>query len=166
MIISLRTMSYEELKERITPEDKVVVWSCNNCVKFCDKMGGRQAMNDLADKLERDGINVVRRELIGMACVLDLVHLRSIEEATREAFEEATVVIPLTCEDGVDNLRHVFPDKKILEVPKTVGLGVLSTEWHALRLTVPFEETGLEPVPEGMPLAQVAERLGLHAGPF
>ena len=101
-----------------------------------------------------------------MSCVLDLVHLRQIEEATKQTFEDATVIIPLTCEDGYDNLKHVFGDTKIIDVPKTIGLGVLSTEWHALRLTIPFEDTGLKPVPEGMPLEEAAKELGIYAGPF
>jgi hypothetical protein len=166
MIISLRKLSYEDLKSQLSKEDKIVVWACNNCVKFCDKFGGREAMNQLAEKLQTDGFNVIRRELIGMSCVLDLVYLRAVEPATKETFEEATVLIPLTCEDGYDNLKHIFHDKKIIDVPKTIGLGVLSTQWHALRLTAPFEETGLKAPPEGMTLKDAAKELGIYSGPF
>ncbi len=166
MIISLRKITYEELKNQLSKEDKIVVWACNNCVKFCDKFGGREAMNNLAEKLKTDGYNVVRRELIGMSCVLDLVHLRAIEEATKKTFEDATVIIPLTCEDGYDNLKYIFKDKKIIDVPKTIGLGILSTEWHTLRLSIPFEETGLKPPAEGMTLESAAKQLGIYAGPF
>ncbi|MCD6384244.1 hypothetical protein J7M23_00555 [Candidatus Sumerlaeota bacterium] len=166
MIISLRKLTYEDLKKQLSKEDKIVVWACNNCVRFCDGFGGRDAMNNLADQLEQDGFNVIRRELIGMSCVLDLVHLRAIEDATREFFEQATVIIPLTCEDGLDNLKMVFKGKKIIDVPKTVGLGILSTDWHTLRLTIPFEDTGLKPTPEGMPLEEAAKQLGIYAGPF
>jgi hypothetical protein len=166
MIITLRKISYEDLKHQLGKEDRIVVFACNNCVKFCDKFGGREAMNNLAQKLEADGHNVIRRELIGMSCVLDLVHLRAMYDATKKTFEEATVIIPLTCEDGYENIKHIFQDKKIIDVPKTIGLGVLSTQWHTLRLTVPFEETGLKPPPEGMPLEEAAKQLGIYAGPF
>jgi hypothetical protein len=166
MIITLRKLSYDDLKSQLTKEDKIIVLACNNCVKFCDKFGGRESMNNLADKLQADGFNVIRRELMGMSCVLDLVHLRALDDATKKTFEEANVIIPLTCEDGYDNIKYIFKDKKIIDVPKTIGLGVLSTQWHALRLTVPFEDTGLKPSPEGMPLQEAAKQLGIYAGPF
>ncbi len=166
MIVSLRKFSYEDLKKQLKKDDKIVVWSCNNCVKFCDGFGGREAMNNLADKLTSDGFNVIRRELIGMSCVLDLVCLRTMDTATREIFDSATVIIPLVCEDGLDNLKYVFKGKKIIDVPLTVGLGVFSTEFGSLRLTVPFEKTGLPFSPEGIPLSEVAKKLGVYAGPF
>ena len=81
-------------------------------------------------------------------------------------FEEATVIIPLACEDGYENLKYVFKDKRVIDVPLTVGLGVFSTEFGALRLTVPFEDTGIEAKVEGIPLEEVAKKLGGYAGPF
>ncbi len=166
MIVSLRKITYEELKKQLKKDDKIVIWSCNNCIKFCNGMGGREAMKRLKEKLEKDGYNVIHTELIGLSCVLDLVHLRAIEEPTKSIFEDATVIIPLTCEDGYANVKHVFPDKKVIDVPLTVGLGVFFTEFGALRLTVPFEKTGLKAPPEGLSLEEVAEKLGAHAGPF
>ena len=166
MIVSLRKISYTELKSQLKKDDKIVIWSCNNCVKFCKGLGGREAMKNLKEKLEKDGFNVIHTELIGLSCVLDLVHLRAIEEPTKSIFEDATVIIPLTCEDGYANLKHIFPGKRIVDVPLTVGLGVFSTEFGELRLTIPFEETGLKFTPEGIPLEEVAKKLGVYAGPF
>jgi len=166
MIVTLRKLSYDDLKAQLKKDDKIVIWSCNNCVKFCNGFGGRQAMASLKEKLEKDGYNVIHTELIGLSCVLDLVHLRAIEEPTKTIFEEATVVIPLACEDGYENLKYVFKKKRIIDVPLTVGLGVFSTEFGALRLTVPFENTGLEKKIEGIPLEEVAKKLNAHAGPF
>ncbi|RKZ21703.1 hypothetical protein DRQ16_03260 [bacterium] len=166
MIVTLRKLSYEDLKKKLKKEDKIVIWSCNNCVKFCNGLGGREAMARLKEKLEKDGFNVIHTELIGLSCVLDLVHLRALEEPTKTIFEEATVIIPLACEDGYENLKHVFKDKRIIDVPLTVGLGVFSTEFGALRLTVPFEDTGIEAKVEGIPLEEVAKKLGVYAGPF
>ncbi|MFP4170896.1 MAG: hypothetical protein ACLFUV_07735 [Methanomassiliicoccales archaeon] len=164
MIISLRNMSYDELKEHLDPDDKVAVWACNFCVKFCG-VGGRENMNALADKLEDDGYRVVRRELIGMSCLQDLVRKRRTDEATAPMFEEATAIIPLTCEDGYANVKTVFNDKKVINATKTIGLGVFSVE-KGMCVNYPFESTGLEASVEGIPLQEAAERLGLHHGPY
>jgi len=165
MIISLRCMTYDELKTKLKKEDKVVVMACNNCIKFCDELGGRKSMNDLADKLEKDGYDIVRRELIGMSCLQDLVRKRKTDEATREAFEEATAIVPLVCEDGYENVKFVFSDKNVINATKTIGLGVFSTN-KGMCINYPFEDTGLEPSVEGITLKDAAKKMGLHSGPY
>jgi hypothetical protein len=164
LIVSLRNQTYDELKEKLNPDDKIVVWACNFCVKFCG-LGGRENMNALADKLETDGYNVVRRELIGMSCLQDLVRKRKTDDATSKMFEEATVIIPLTCEDGNANVKHVFKDKRIIDATKTLGLGVFSME-KGMTLNYPFESTGLEPSVDGIPLEEVAKKVGCHTGAY
>ncbi len=164
MIVSLRSMTYDELKDQLSKDDKIVVWACNICVKFCD-VGGRNHMNALADKLEADGYNVIRRELIGMSCLQDLVRKRGTDEATTKIFEEATVIIPLTCEDGNENVKHVFKGKKVIDATKTIGLGVFSLE-KGMTINYPFENTGLEASVDGIPLEEAAKKLGCHAGPY
>lgn len=164
MIISVRNKTYEDLKKELGEEDKIVVWACNVCSKFCG-VGGRENMNALADKLEQDGYTVIRRELIGMSCLLDLVRKRKSDEATARIFEEATAIIPLTCEDGYDDVKYVFKDKKVIKVTKTLGLGIFSLE-KGMLLTYPFEDTGLKPSVEGIPIKEAAEKLGYYAGPY
>lgn len=165
MIISLRRMTYDDLKTNLKKDDKIVVWACNNCIKFCDGLGGRESMNKLADKLEQDGYGIIRRELIGASCLLDLVRKRKMEESTAKTFEESTIILPLTCEDGYDNVKHVFNDKKVLNITKTIGLGVFSTK-KGMCVNYPFENTGLEPSVDGIPLPEAAKKLGLHSGPY
>ena len=72
MIISVRQFDYDTLKSKLTPEDKIIVVSCNNCAKKCKGLGGRPGLAALADKLDADGFNVLHRELIGIACSVDL----------------------------------------------------------------------------------------------
>ena len=165
MIISLRRLSYDDLKNELKKDDKIVVWACNNCIKFCDGLGGREAMNNLADKLEADGYTVSRRELIGTSCMLDLVQKRKTDKATADTFKESTVIIPLTCEDGYENVKCVFNDKRVINTTKTIGLGVFSTK-TGMCINYPFEDTGLEPSIKGISLKEAAEKLSLYAGPF
>ncbi len=166
MIISLRLFEYPELRAQLQPADRVVVLSCNNCAKKCKGMGGRVGMAALADKLEADGVEVVWRELCGVACSVDLIRRRANEEATRPAFEQATAIIPLACEDGEEAVAHVFPDKKVLRVTKTLGCGWGSPK-VGVRLVKALHGVPLEiDFPEGITIDEAAQRLELYAGAF
>ncbi|HKM13538.1 MAG TPA: hypothetical protein VJY42_01240 [Candidatus Methanomethylophilaceae archaeon] len=164
MIVSIRKFTYDELVSKLKKDDKIVLFACGTCIKFCD-IGGRERTSHLAEKLRADGYNVTREELVGAACLLDLIEKRKTDESTAKTFAEATVIIPLTCEDGYDNIAYAFPDAKVISVTKTVGLGVFSTD-RGMTLTVPFENTGLKMNIEGHSLADVAKKLGCHAGPY
>ena len=166
MIISVRSFEYEMLKKELRSEDKIVIFSCNNCAKKCKGLGGRPGMKSLGDKLEADGFNILHRELCGVACSLDLLRKRAKEEATRAIFEEADVIIPLSCEDGEKALMVVFPDKRIIPVTKTLGIGWGSPK-DGVRLTTPLAGVDLEiDSPEGITIDEAANRLGLFAGGF
>ena len=160
MIISLRSISYEDLKKKLSKDDKIVIWSCDMCIKFCG-FAGTERMRQLEDLLKGDGYNVIHKELVGVSCVLDLVRNRKTNEEKKEIFKEATTIIPLTCEDGYDCVKHVFNDKKVISITKTLGVGNFSVDRGPL-LTDPFESTGLEPSSQGYLLKDVASKLGLY----
>lgn len=164
MIVSLRRFTYDELASKLKKDDKIILFACGTCIKFCD-IGGRERMSHLAEKLRSDGYNVIREELCGAVCLLDLVEKRKTDEATAETFEEATVIIPLTCEGGHENVAYTFPNANVIPVTKTVGLGIFATD-EGISLTIPFEDTGLEMSVEGYSLPDVAKKLGYHAGPY
>jgi len=166
MIISVPRFDYDTLKSQLRPEDKIIVFSCNNCAKKCKGLGGRAGLNSLSDKLEADGYNVVLRELCGIACSLDLVRKRAKEEATREKFEQADVIIPLSCEDGEDTAIMAFPHARVLKVTKTLGIGWASPK-EGVRLTTPLAGVPLKvDGPQGITIDDAAEQVGLCAGGF
>jgi len=106
MILSVRKKTYAELRDSLDKKHKIVVLSCNNCAKKCNGLGGRVGLAALSDKLEGDGFNVIRRELVGFGCALDLVAKRGKEDSTKDWFAEADVIIPLACEDGPRSTRR------------------------------------------------------------
>ena len=164
MIVSLRKYSYDGLVSHLNKDDKIILFACNTCIKFCD-IGGRVRTRHLAEKLKSDGYNVIREESVGAACLLDQIEKKKADEATAKAFEDASVIIPLVCEDGLDNIKRVFPNAKAISVIKTVGLGIFSTE-KGMVLTMPFEFTGLERNIDGYSLDDVAEKVGCYTGPY
>ncbi|MCH3918028.1 MAG: 2Fe-2S iron-sulfur cluster-binding protein [Spirochaetia bacterium] len=162
MIISLRSISYDDLKKQLCPEDKIVILSCDTCVKACG-IGGSARMKQLTGMLQADGYTVLGIDLISIGCTMNLVaHHR---DNRKEVYDEATVVIPLICEDGLVGVRKVFADKKIIQVAKTVGIGNFTMD-KGVVLTHPFESTGLAQNDDGYPLAEVAKALQLFPGFF
>ena len=166
MIISVRNFDYDTLKGKLQQDEKIIIFSCNNCAKKCNGLGGRAGMKSLGDKLEADGFNILHRELCGVACSLDLIRKRSKEESTKALFEEADVIIPLSCEDGERALPVVFPDKKTIRITKTLGIGWASPK-DGVRLTTPLAGVELEiDSPQGITIDEAADRLSLFAGGF
>jgi hypothetical protein len=159
-------MSYDELKEQLRASDKIVLWSCNDCVRYNNKIGGREALDRLELKLRHDGYTVVRKELIGVSCQPPLVRLRAENQATKGIYKEADVVVVIACEDATEKVRRVFRNKKVIGTTKSIGLGTYSSE-RGMRLVCPLEELEeLEPSVEGIPIEEVAKRLRLYAEPF
>jgi hypothetical protein len=166
MILSVRLFDYEELRDKLDRDDKIIVFSCNNCAKKCEALGGRVGLQKLADKLEADGFNVVLRELCGLACSLDMVEERAKNPATADIFEQADTIIPLSCEDGEHAVHHVFPDKRIFRVTKTIGIG-WGSPVDGVRLTDVLADVSVEvPGPQGIKLREAAQQLGLPVGHF
>ena len=158
MIISLLSLSYEELKERLGGKDGVVLWSCDECIKHCG-FGGVEKLQVLEDLLTRDGYTVTHKELISRSCFLNLVAKR------REALSEASVIIVLACELGYKCVKTIFKDKNVVNTMRTVGVGNF-TVFKGPILTSPLPWTRLEPTIQGYTLKKLAEELGLYSAFF
>ena len=164
MIVSLRTLTYEELKVQLTKEDKIAIWTCNLCIKLCG-VGGENVANDLAAKLEKDGYEVLHVEPIGYGCHMGLVRNRTREEETKSIFEQVDTVIVLSCTDGFEKVERVFRKKKVIQASATIGIGAYSSE-TGMRLVNPFPETGLKASVKGTSLEDAAKKLKMHSTPF
>ena len=166
MILSVRQKSYAALRDSLDRDQTIIVLSCNNCAKKCAGLGGRVGLAALADKLDHDGFKVIRRELVGFACAVDLVKKRGKDPATKAWFDEAEVIIPLACEDGEEAVKLAFPGKQVPKVNKTVGIGWGSPS-AGVRIThcVAGVDLDIED-PQGITLEEAARRLGLEAGAF
>lgn len=160
MIISLRSLNYEELKKLLTKEDKIVIWSCDTCIKHVG-LAGYDKMQLLESMLKADGYNVIKKELLGVSCREDVVNDRKIDEKKKNIFKEATAIICLTCEAGWDEVSAAFSDKKVIKTMKTLGAGICS-ETRGIYLSNPFEDVPIEPSPLGNPISEVAKKLGLY----
>jgi len=164
--LTVRRFEYEALKARLQPDDRIAILSCDSCAKQSDGLGGEQGLESLADKLSPDGFNVVRRELLPVACSLEQLTALLDDEGNRKLFEEVDVIVPLSCQRGIESAKDILPGLRILRVTETLGTGSFSPEAGA-RLTEPLEGLGIEiDDAEGISLREAADRLDLHPGSF
>lgn len=153
MIISLREITYQELKHRLNKDDNIVIWSCDECIKHCG-LGGIEKLNKLADLLTREGY-CVQKELISRSCFLNLVRHR------QKPLMNASTIIVLACDLGYECVKTIFPDTKIVKPMKTIGVGNL-TVFKGPVLTTPLSWTKLESSAEGYSMKRAAKELGLY----
>ena len=158
MIISVRSLSYDELKRKLSPDDKIVIWSCDTCVKHCG-IAGMDKIAVLTDLLKEDRYNVIKKELISESCQVNLV--KKHRNGDKDIFNEATAIIALTCEIGYQCLRTIFPYKKVIATAKTFGSGNFRNLKGPI-LTTPLPFTGLSIDPEGYSLNKLVDMFSLH----
>jgi hypothetical protein len=164
--LTVRRFEYEALKARLKPDDRIAILSCDSCAKQSDGLGGEQGLESLADKLSADGFNVVSRELLPIACSLEQLTALLDDEGNRKLFEEVDVIVPLSCQRGIESAKDILPGLRIIRVTETLGTGSFSPEAGA-RLTEPLEGLGIEiDDAEGISLREAADRLDLHPGSF
>jgi hypothetical protein len=104
---------YGIIRGQLTKRYKTGIVSCNSCVRVCET-GGKQRMEELYTRLQKDGFKVVDMDLIPMACSIALVKKPSFD---------GSVLIVLACDAGVYTLEKLFPKKKVIAALDTTGLG-------------------------------------------
>jgi len=114
MIIT-ESRPYKKLIKDLDKDKKIGIVSCNACARFCET-GGKKGMKELAQKLEKDGFNVVDQDLIGSPCMFNQLQVTKLR---------GEITIALACESGVEMLKEVFPKEKIIPGLKTLGIGNL-----------------------------------------
>lgn len=87
--------------------------SCNSCARACET-GGKEKMDELAERLKKDGFEVLDTELVPMACNIDLV---------KKPDYQADMLVVLACDSGVCTTQSLFPTKMVVPALDTIGLG-------------------------------------------
>ncbi len=92
---------------------KVGIVSCNSCARVCET-GGKEKMEELANRLKADGFDVVDMEVVPMVCNVD---------AVKKPEYKADYLVALACDSGVLTLQSLFPNKMVVQALDTIGLG-------------------------------------------
>jgi len=111
MIIT-QSKPYGVIRSQLDKKDKIGLVTCNTCARMCET-GGEEQMKKLAERLKKDGFNVIDMDIIPVACNLD--------QAKKPKYEGKTLIV-LACEAGSYTLKRLFPKKNIIDATNTVGL--------------------------------------------
>jgi len=104
---------YGVIKGMLKKWKKIGIVSCNSCARACET-GGKEKMEDLGERLKKDGFEVVDMELVPMACNIDSV---------KKPEYQADFLIALACDSGVCTLQSLFSNKIVVPALDTIGLG-------------------------------------------
>lgn len=154
MIIAGRNRDYKELSESLRAK-KVLVFTCNTCVRLCGEIGGREAADRLSERLSKDGIEVVDTVDVSAACMGSKVR----KKLTTLKLEGFDVILSLTCPLGAACIATVS-GKDVCNPIENIGMGYLDEDG------VPIVISGSCDFPEESLATEVAEDVGLKMSPF
>lgn len=116
-----RALKLDVIKEKLDKEkDLITIVSCNTCVRLA-KTGGRQKMQQMAEKLRDDGYRVKDGFLVTVPCwdhCLENVNIQP----------DINTVIVLGCSCAYANIKTHFPDRKIVSAVMDRGTVVMDPE--------------------------------------
>lgn len=113
-MIVTEPLSIEEITSHLHKEDKISIISCNACSKICGT-GGQEAIEKLAFVLKEQGFTIVDMDLIGNPCNSDMLNKLQLH---------GNVQIVMSCDAGVENVKRIYPDQKVVASNKTIGVGI------------------------------------------
>jgi hypothetical protein len=92
---------------------KIGIVACNSCARVCET-GGKEKMEEMAERLKKDGFEVVDVELVPMACAID---------AVKRPNYQADMLVSMACDAGLCTLQLLFPSKVVIPANDTIGIG-------------------------------------------
>ena len=107
---------YGLIKSQLEKSDEISISLCKTCPSFMDI--GEEEMNQLAERLKKDGFNVIGMGATPIACSFPVV------VKTQKNLRGNTIVV-LGCDAHVYNLKRCFPHRKIIPALTTLGLGAI-----------------------------------------
>ena len=92
--------------------------ACNSCARVCET-GGKKRLDELTERLTKDGFNVVGSDLVPLVCNIDAVKRRSYD---------GDYLLILACDSGVFTVQSLFPNKIVVSALNTEGLGAKDSQ--------------------------------------
>ncbi len=154
VIISGRNRDYRELSESLSKK-KVLVLTCNTCVRICGGIGGADAAKRLSDELSEDGIDVIGTICVSASCIGPRVR----EKFDTGMLARSDVILSLTCPLGASCVAAVS-GKDVCNPLEMIGTGYIDEDG------VPIVVSGSCDYPQEEPAEEAAEEAGLKISPF
>jgi hypothetical protein len=154
VLMIARDRPYSELRDSLVGK-KVVIWTCNTCARLCFDIGGEESAQRLAEKLRKDGVEVLGVLYTGASCIEKKVR----EKYDESLFANADVVLSMTCNIGALCAKRAF-GKEILNPIATLGAGFVGEN---RRILICEDNGGELAVKE---LREIAEEKGYWCDPY
>lgn len=132
MIFS-NSLEYSKLTDQLDKEHDVIsIIGCNTCIRVSGA-GGPEKMKELALKLRNDGYHVVDGFMLPFGCMEPYL-------ATVKLDHTVNTVVALACTAGVSNIKRNYPNLKVAETVKNIGLIVADANKGVLKIAMPYEK--------------------------
>lgn len=154
MIISGRDREYGDLLESLRKK-RVLIWTCNTCVRICGGIGGTEAAERLASKLSEDGMEVKGVLSVSASCIGSKVRAKY----NKELLSGTDVILSLTCPLGAMCMGSVF-SKDVFNPMETLGTGYMDEDGNPVVVVDSCEYREITDAEE------IAEEKGLKLSPF
>ena len=154
MIITGRNRDYKEVADSLKAK-RVLLFTCNTCIRLCGNIGGRKAAEDLSEKLKGDGIDVIEVIDVSAACIAKKIR----GKLTQSKVKASDVILALTWPLGASSIAAVS-GVDVFNPLETIGVGYLDEDG------VPIVVSGSCDFSEEMPADEAAEYGELKLSPF
>ena len=110
--------SYGVIRGSLRKWKKIGLIACNSCARICET-GGQKKLDELSERLKKDGFDVVGSDLVPLVCNITAVKRRSYD---------GDYLLILACDSGVFTVQSLFPNKVVVPACNTVGLGAKDSQ--------------------------------------
>jgi len=132
MVNIQKAVPYEEIKAQLKKDDRIAIFTCNSCVRFCGT-GGVDKMEALASRLRRDGYVVSDEIVLVAACLHD--HVRNARLSGG-----VTAAVVLACEAGWASVKQRLRGENVIKGTNSMGLIVIDREKGVEKLMMPYKD--------------------------
>ena len=116
----------EEIKEMISPYEKILLVGCGTCVSFCSAGGAKEvdalAEMILADRRKDGRALIVVKSMMPRQCSTKFI------ERIEKKVETVEAILSMACGAGVQILTKQFPEKRVLPALNTRFIGIREGE--------------------------------------
>jgi len=118
MIITKQKKIDEILK--IIGKNSVFIVGCSECATLCHT-GGEEEVISMRNELEKNNIEVTGWTILDPACHLN--NDKRLLKPFKDKTNKSSIILVLACGNGVQTVREIFDDKKIISGTDTIFLG-------------------------------------------
>ncbi len=129
-MIFTKSLNYEDIKKQLSKDDVISVIGCSSCARVAGT-GTSEQIAKLAKALKSDGYNIVDGYWINTVCTPKVYQAK--------LNKEVNTVITMSCSAGFANVKHIYPDLKVVTSCDDVGLMEANTKQGTIKIAMAYD---------------------------